>query len=246
MSFPEPDIIAVEVSSAGYQPYQGNLIIDKLDGKVRQHVIRLMRALTLLSVQAETPGYQCLLLPSDGGPPVPLSSLPGHPSTFVTYAARPGSYTLAIQDDTRLVRKQQLITLVTGLNSISTDRIPGSAAPVLPFNPDSSLTIHFDQSSFTLRPEAKATLMQLVTYLTQHPTARVSIIGHTDAEGDKRLNQSLSEHRAKVVSSFLFAQGVTDNRMKLSGHGSRYPIASNDNETQKARNRRVQLQIDPN
>nr|WP_288427643.1 OmpA family protein [uncultured Spirosoma sp.] len=243
--FAEPDIVAVDITAVGYQPYQGNLIVDELDDKIRQHVIRLTRALTLLSVQSAVVGNHYVLYPSDGGSPIPLAPVPGSPSTLITYTAQPGSYTLTILDATRLVRQQQLISLTTGLNSLNTEHIFPSSSTTVSSNRNSLPVIYFDQSSFTLRPEAKLTLLQLVTYLTQHPNVQVFIIGHTDAEGDERLNQILSEHRAKVVSSFLFSQGIADSRMKLSGCGSHYAIASNDSEALKARNRRVQLRLVP-
>ncbi|RYF48017.1 MAG: OmpA family protein [Cytophagaceae bacterium] len=241
--FSEVDIIAIEVSSPGYQPYQGNLIVSELTGRSQQHIIRLVRELTLLSVRHNAANYHCELRRPNEKSPIPLTLVKGQPATFATYNVEPIPYTLVILDHTQTIREQRPITLTSGLNVVDVDHLPEATAGYA-FNPDSLPPIYFEQSSFVLRSDAKTVLMQTTSYLNQHPALRLRITGHTDAEGDERLNQALSENRAKVVSSFLFAQGISDDRMILSGYGSRYPVAPNNSEITKIRNRRVQMKFE--
>ena len=99
----------------------------------------------------------------------------------------------------------------------------------------------FVQSTYTLLPESYAELDKLVKVLQDRPTLRVDIAGHTDNIGDKRLNQTLSEYRAKVVANYLIQHGIADTRITARGYGSDRPVADNANDLQRARNRRVEF-----
>lgn len=99
----------------------------------------------------------------------------------------------------------------------------------------------FAQSEYTLLPESYAELNKLVRALQTNPTLRVEIAGHTDNVGDKRLNQTLSEYRAKMVASYLCRHGIADNRITSKGYGGSRPIADNTSEALRAQNRRVEF-----
>jgi outer membrane protein OmpA-like peptidoglycan-associated protein len=71
----------------------------------------------------------------------------------------------------------------------------------------------------------------------------VRVIGHTDNVGDGLLNVALSEFRAKVTKSYLAAHGVPDGQIDWRGVGSKYPIAPNDSEENKKKNRRVEVKV---
>ena len=101
----------------------------------------------------------------------------------------------------------------------------------------------FAQSEYTLLPESYGELDKLVKALQTRPTLRVEIGGHTDNVGDKRLNQALSEFRAKVVASYLIRRGISDDRITHKGYGGSRPIADNTSETQRAQNRRVEFTV---
>lgn len=103
----------------------------------------------------------------------------------------------------------------------------------------------FAQSDYTLLPESEAELNKLVQTLQANPTIRIEIAGHTDNVGDKRLNQALSEYRAKIVAGYLIRHGIADTRITATGYGGTRPIADNDSETQRARNRRVEFIVQP-
>ena len=103
----------------------------------------------------------------------------------------------------------------------------------------------FAQSEYTLLPESEVELDKLVRTLRANPTLRIEIAGHTDNVGDKRLNQALSEYRAKIVAGYLIRRGIPDTRITATGYGGTRPIANNDSEAQRAQNRRVEFIVQP-
>ncbi|WP_420146590.1 PA14 domain-containing protein [Spirosoma sp.] len=103
--------------------------------------------------------------------------------------------------------------------------------------------VTFAQSEYTLLPESHAELDKLVNALLLHPNFQIEIAGHTDNVGDKRLNQTLSEFRAKVVASYLCRHGIADSRVTFKGYGGSQPIADNASETLRAQNRRVEFTV---
>ena len=78
--------------------------------------------------------------------------------------------------------------------------------------------------------------------LEEHNDMRLSIEGHTDADGDDAFNQSLSERRAAAVKAYLIAQhAVAATRLETAGFGETAPVSSNDTPEGKQQNRRVEL-----
>ncbi len=248
IDFPKKDIVAFEVSAPGYQTYLGNLTIDEPRGQQRQYTVRLTRELTIVSVRLGNPAGPADLRDEATGLLVPLIPVPGQPAVLVSNRVFPKTYQLTARESNQVVRYQQKITLVSGLNVVQATAAPVADAivskPVMVApKPESLPLLYFEQSSYTLLPDAQAVLRQTAAYLNQNPNVRIRLVGHADREGDERLNQSLSEYRAKVVSTFLAARGVADAQMELIGMGSRQLIAPNDTEENKALNRRVQLEF---
>lgn len=103
--------------------------------------------------------------------------------------------------------------------------------------------VFFDQSSYHLRPESYEQLDKLLRTLQSTPTLRIEIAGHTDNVGDRRLNQSLSEQRAKIITNYLITKGIPDTRLRYNGYGSSHPAAPNDVEENKRKNRRVEFVV---
>ncbi|MBD2753497.1 PA14 domain-containing protein [Spirosoma validum] len=101
----------------------------------------------------------------------------------------------------------------------------------------------FSQSDYTLLPESCVELNKLVKALQATPALRVEIAGHTDNVGDKRLNMTLSEFRAKVVANYLIRHGISDTRITSKGYGGSRPVTDNISETQRAQNRRVEFTV---
>lgn len=103
--------------------------------------------------------------------------------------------------------------------------------------------VHFDTDKATLKSESISILNAAVKTLGEHGTILVEVAGHTDSTASDAHNQSLSDHRAKVVFEYLVAHGISADRMTWKGYGESQPIATNDTEEGKARNRRTELNV---
>ena len=101
--------------------------------------------------------------------------------------------------------------------------------------------IYFDQSSPVLRPESFTELDQLYDVLMQYPSLRIEIHGHTDNQGDFDLNTQLSRNRCQSVINYLAGKGVRKTRLKAVGRGPLDPVAPNNNEENRRKNRRVEF-----
>jgi outer membrane protein OmpA-like peptidoglycan-associated protein len=101
--------------------------------------------------------------------------------------------------------------------------------------------IAFAPGRAALRPEAKASLGKLVAFVNRDPTKPIRIEGHTDSRGNPNANQMLSQRRADSVRDALIAAGVAANRMTSIGLGEDQPVADNQTEEGRAKNRRVDV-----
>lgn len=106
---------------------------------------------------------------------------------------------------------------------------------------DSGLLYDFD--SDVVRAEARTNLHELAASLGKYPGTDLVIIGHTDQVGSAEYNQALSERRARAAATYLVSQGVSGSRIQTSGLGETEPVASNDTESGRAANRRVEVAI---
>lgn len=102
--------------------------------------------------------------------------------------------------------------------------------------------IHFATDSATLEKDSDGTLQQMAKLLQAHPQRKVFIVGHTDNTGSLTHNMTLSQQRAEAVAKALHTDyHVSAKRLASKGLASYAPVASNDDEAGKARNRRVEL-----
>jgi len=83
----------------------------------------------------------------------------------------------------------------------------------------------------------------LVQIMTQYPTTKLLITGHTDNTGSRKINDPLSLSRAKKVQTYLVKKGIAVNRTSILGMADTQPMASNDTNKGRAQNRRVDLTI---
>lgn len=103
--------------------------------------------------------------------------------------------------------------------------------------------IFFDTNKYQLESESRSELQKLIEFLQLNPTVRIEISGHTDNVGNDDLNQTLSENRAKSVYDFLISGKIDPARMTYKGYGKTQPIAPNDSDENRAKNRRTEFKI---
>jgi len=103
--------------------------------------------------------------------------------------------------------------------------------------------IFFKTDSYELEDESKVELIKLIELLNQNASIKILISGHTDNVGDTEHNQKLSENRAKAVNDFLISNGIAQTRITYKGFGETKPIAINDTEEGRAKNRRTEFTI---
>jgi outer membrane protein OmpA-like peptidoglycan-associated protein len=101
----------------------------------------------------------------------------------------------------------------------------------------------FEYGKSILLKESYPALDTLVKQLQLYKTMKIEISGHTDSTGIETLNQILSEERAKMVVEYFISKNIDKSRLSYKGYGSKQPIASNDTEEGRKKNRRVEFII---
>lgn len=109
-----------------------------------------------------------------------------------------------------------------------------------------SKSIQFRSASDELKEESYRPLNEIVDVMKDYPDSRFKIEGHTDSRGNDSYNLNLSKKRAKSVFSFLVENGISESRLSSQGFGEVNPIATNETESGRQINRRVEINfIDP-
>ena len=103
--------------------------------------------------------------------------------------------------------------------------------------------VNFEYNSAVLTSDSLAILDGVARTLEGQSSMEVEIAGHCSSEGSDRYNQGLSERRADSVRNYLVRKGVSSGRMRAVGYGESRPIASNDTESGRSKNRRVEFNI---
>jgi len=103
--------------------------------------------------------------------------------------------------------------------------------------------VNFDNDKDALRPEATAILEEVVATLKANPGVKVEIGGHTDSRNSDWYNLGLGERRAKAVMNYLTGKGIDAGRLSTKSYGESQPIADNETEEGRMKNRRVELHI---
>jgi len=106
---------------------------------------------------------------------------------------------------------------------------------------ESGILFGFD--SYSLTPAAQENVRELARILNEYPDTNIMVEGHTDNRGAADYNQGLSERRARSVANYLKMQGLSADRVTITGRGLNDPIATNETEEGRAKNRRVEVAI---
>lgn len=105
--------------------------------------------------------------------------------------------------------------------------------------------VTFDTNSTVLRPGLQSEINRIAGVLNQYPNTLVRVEGHTDSKGTDAYNMDLSNRRATAVENLLVQRGIADSRIEAVGYGETLPVATNDTEAGRQRNRRVEIKIAP-
>jgi outer membrane protein OmpA-like peptidoglycan-associated protein len=103
----------------------------------------------------------------------------------------------------------------------------------------------FDGNGAALSDEGARRVRALAQTLQQYPKERIIVKGHTDAVGEERASQRLSEDRADSVRNLLIAEGVAPSRITAVGLGASLPVATNSTAEGRQQNRRVEIELRP-
>ena len=101
--------------------------------------------------------------------------------------------------------------------------------------------VTFDTGRATIRPESLSQLDIVVDFMTRKKSARVEISGHTDNKGNRKANKTLSAKRAEACRDYLTAHGIDGGRITAIGYGDERPMAPNDTEEGRQKNRRIEV-----
>lgn len=105
--------------------------------------------------------------------------------------------------------------------------------------------VTFSTASAQLEPNFIPVLNDVAAVLVEYPKTYVDVNGHADSRGDEAYNQQLSYNRALTVANYLAGQGVLGGRFLVNGYGESMPVASNDTDAGRAKNRRVEIMLRP-
>ena len=118
---------------------------------------------------------------------------------------------------------------------------------LLPMNYDQvkQTEVGFPGGGIELDASAKSKLAVIVEFMKADPTVNhIELNGHSDNSGNRLTNRDVSRRRALAVMDYFKANGVQESQITMRFHGESYPLAPNTNAANRARNRRVNIQLE--
>ncbi len=103
--------------------------------------------------------------------------------------------------------------------------------------------VYFERGTFALLEESFPELESVIDMMNENPNVRIELSGHTDNQGNSKLNVQLSQERVDLVKRYLTEHGIDGKRIKGKGYGGTRPVASNASEETRRLNRRVEFTI---
>jgi outer membrane protein OmpA-like peptidoglycan-associated protein len=104
--------------------------------------------------------------------------------------------------------------------------------------------IQFETGKAVIKPQSFGILDAVVKVMKENPSYKLLIGGHTDDVGNDAANMTLSQNRADAVAKYLITHGVDPTRVSATGYGETKPVDTNKTKAGKARNRRVELEVE--
>jgi len=105
--------------------------------------------------------------------------------------------------------------------------------------------VTFETDSASLNSKFFEVLDSVALVLNEYKSTLVTVAGYTDSTGPAEYNQKLSERRASTVALYLHSRGVAQQRLAAIGYGEKHPVATNNTAEGRAKNRRVEVTLDP-
>lgn len=104
--------------------------------------------------------------------------------------------------------------------------------------------VHFESDKSELTEDDMKALDMVILYVNNDSSVTsIYVDGHTDNSGRRIYNRRLSKARAEVVRDYLVNQGLGDDMIRTRYHGERYPVADNNNQANKSKNRRTTVRL---
>jgi OmpA-OmpF porin, OOP family len=101
----------------------------------------------------------------------------------------------------------------------------------------------FEQGKAVINPKSFQELDELVAMMKDSPKVEIQLEGHTDNVGNPEANLKLSQSRVDAVKKYITSKGISKNRVKTKAFGGSQPIARENTEEARARNRRVEMRV---
>jgi OmpA-OmpF porin, OOP family len=133
-------------------------------------------------------------------------------------------------------------------SSVTIPQISGlmTSTLTIKYEPAKTITldnVYFDFNKATLKTDSYQSLDELADFMKIKKTMVIEIAGHTDDVGDSAYNKTLSQSRAESVRNYLIKKGISAERLVAKGYGEDQPIAGNNDEESRAKNRRTEIRI---
>jgi OmpA-OmpF porin, OOP family len=103
--------------------------------------------------------------------------------------------------------------------------------------------VYFDYNKSNIKPESYPSLNQLYDMMKSNDAVTIEVDGHTDSDGDDPSNMRLSQRRADAVKQYVVSKGINETRITTKGYGETVPIASNETDAGRAKNRRTEIKV---
>lgn len=123
---------------------------------------------------------------------------------------------------------------------------PEKNIPLQPIIANATIVLHnifFESKQYALQPASQVELDKLVKLMQDNPSLVTEISGHTDNVGSDKDNLLLSANRAKAVVAYLTQKGIAPERLRAKGYGETQPVADNNTEEGRAKNRRTEFKV---
>jgi len=168
-----------------------------------------------------------------------IKKIESDPDGSYTISLPVGTYTIQVEKE-GYVNENTTLEIVTGSQS---QKMNFELQPIKVGETISLPNVYFARGGVELLESSNESLDQLYTLLIDNPSMRIELLGHTDNQGDPKLNIQLSEQRVAAIKDYLVAKGISETRIIGKGYGGSKPIASNGSEETRKLNRRVEFKI---